>query len=78
VTETKGPWLAWVWAYHIKFKAGGLRQRIVVNIAWHLPREIAYWCFVRVASHATAGKYGDTYPDQLTVMDAMKRWDGDE
>jgi hypothetical protein len=52
------------------------RERLVMWTAWHLPAWLAYWCFVRVAAHATAGEWSGTVPDQLNVMEAMRRFDG--
>lgn len=46
-------------------------------LAYLLPRKIAYWSFIRVtAEAATTGKYSNTHPDQLSVMEALKRYEG--
>jgi hypothetical protein len=45
-------------------------------VAWHLPRWLAYWCFVRVAAHATTGEWSGPVPGSLDIMEAMRRWDG--
>ena len=52
------------------------RERLAMWIAWHLPRWLAYWCFVRVAAHATTGEWSGTVPGSLDIMEAMRRWDG--
>lgn len=62
------------WYYNVAHRAALLHERFLTWIAWHLPRELVMWCFVRVAAHATMGKYGDTVPDQLSVMTALDRW----
>ena len=45
--------------------------------AWHLPRRLVYWCFVRVAAHATVDKWGNETPDSVSVMTAMARWEAE-
>jgi hypothetical protein len=52
------------------------RERLVMWVAWHLPRHLAYWAFVRVAAAATTGEWSGSVPDQVSVMEAMRRWDG--
>jgi hypothetical protein len=51
------------------------KERIVIWVAWHLPRSIAYWAYIRVA---TAGdKPGTPYPGNPTeqsVIDPINRW----
>jgi len=44
-------------------------------IAWKLPKRIAMWTYVRVGAHATTGKYGDTVLPEITMMEALKRWE---
>jgi hypothetical protein len=66
--------LHWFWAYDIKHRARRYRERFLTWIAWHLPRELVMWCFVRVASHATMGEYGGDCPDKVSIMDALERW----
>jgi hypothetical protein len=45
------------------------------SIAFRLPRSLAYWCAIRVGSHATVGKYGNQIVPELLFVDALKRWD---
>jgi hypothetical protein len=47
-------------------------------LAWRLPRSLAMWACVRVVAYASTGKYGDTVVPELTAMDALKRWNGDD
>ena len=49
-------------------------ERLLIWLVWHLPREAVKWAFVRVAAHATTGEYGMTSPDELSVMEALRRW----
>lgn len=50
-------------------------EQACVSLAWHLPRQLVYWCFIRVASHGTTGPYDNTSPCDLTVAVAAQRWD---
>lgn len=49
-------------------------DNIIVSLAYRLPRRLAYWCFIRVATAATVGKYSSQQVPMLTVVDAAKRW----
>lgn len=51
------------------------REKVTMWVAWHLPRSLVMWCYYRVAAHATTGQYGDTVVPELSMMDAIKRWD---
>ncbi len=44
-------------------------------IAWHLPKKLICWCFIRVVVFSTTNKYSKTVLPELTAMDAIKRWD---
>ena len=46
-------------------------------VAWRVPRSVAMWCFIRVAAHATTGKYSDSVVRDLTVIEALDRWDNE-
>lgn len=59
----------------IKYRVPEIKERILTAIAWRLPRSLVYWCYIRVASHATTGEWGDTEPDSLGMMEALKRWE---
>lgn len=50
------------------------REKILMAIAWRMPREVAYWCAIRLFAHATTGEYGDGYPEETTVVEALRRW----
>jgi len=59
----------------IKYEIDKKADAIVRWIAWHLPRRLVMWCYVRVGAHATIGKFGDTVVPELKMMDALERWD---
>lgn len=51
-----------------------MREKIVMWVAWHMPKGIVYWCSIRLIAHATQGKYGDTEVPSLAAMEALQRW----
>ena len=51
------------------------KEKVVRWVAWHLPKTLVMWCYMRVAAHATTGQYGNTNVAELGMMDAIKRWD---
>jgi hypothetical protein len=51
------------------------RENILIRIAWALPRELAYWCAIRVGVHATVGRYSDQVVTELKVFEALQRWE---
>jgi hypothetical protein len=50
-------------------------QRLAMKAAWALPRSVAYWAAIRLMAHATVGPYSDQVVPDLTVEDALKRWE---
>lgn len=50
-------------------------DRVAMKVAWRLPKRVVKWCYVRVGAHATTGKYGNTVVPDITMMDALQRWD---
>jgi hypothetical protein len=50
------------------------RDNIWARIAWAMPRELVYWCAVRLAVHATTGEWSGQEVPSLKLMDALDRW----
>lgn len=44
-------------------------------IAWKLPKRLVAWCYFRVAAYATSGDYSSTIVPDLSMMDAIHRWE---
>ena len=44
-------------------------------LAWKLPRSVVRWCTIRLLANATQGKYSNQAVPELSVIDALKRWD---
>jgi hypothetical protein len=51
------------------------KDRFCLWLSFKLPRRLAYWCAVRVNSAATVGRWGNEFPDQTSVVTALKRWE---
>jgi hypothetical protein len=49
-------------------------ERLLIKIAWLLPKKLVMWCGYRIGAFATTGKYEKTIVPELTFMDAMERW----
>lgn len=62
----------------IRFWFRAFIERAAVWIADHLPRRIAFYAAVRVGSEACVGtpmKYGTKIAGQITVVEALQRWE---
>lgn len=49
-------------------------EKILIWLAWKLPRPIVKWAAVRLMAAATF-KYPDRTPDEIGIFDALKAWD---
>ena len=49
-------------------------ERLMKWLAWRLPRSLVMWCAIRLIAHGTMGRYGNTDPHDLNVMEALRRW----
>lgn len=59
----------------LKYRLARWREDLTILVAFLLPRQLAYWCAIRVAAYATQGQHGDQEVPTLTAMDALKRWE---
>lgn len=58
-----------------KYIIGKKREAVERKIAWKLPRKVAMWAAIRLFAHATSGRWGNQIVNELTVDEALKRWD---
>lgn len=63
------------WRYVVKYEISKRAERALMWSVWKLPRKVVMWSYIRVAAHATTGKYGNTIVPELSMMDALQRWD---
>jgi hypothetical protein len=63
----------WYWRLQDWFRL--TPDKLVMHLAWKLPRRLVYWCGIRLMASATTGKYDTQVVPDLLAMDALKRWD---
>lgn len=49
-------------------------ERLLMWIAWHLPRTLVGYCYVRVAAEASCGKFHDREMGTITAVEAYLAW----
>ena len=54
------------------------REQVYMWLAWRLPRDLVYYCAVRVAVAASAGKWAGEVTPGVTVTDMLERWHEEE
>lgn len=59
----------------LRYTASKGLEKVIIKIAWHLPRKLVMWCAIRVIAHATTGIYSNQVVPELSAMDALQRWD---
>jgi hypothetical protein len=52
-----------------------VKDRLLMWLAWRLPKQLVMWATIRLVAHATTGKYSSTVVPELSAMDALKRWE---
>lgn len=60
-----------------KYEANKFKEKLQRKAAWALPRSIAMWAYIRVAAHATTGKWSNQVVPELSMMDALERWNNE-
>ena len=58
-----------------RYRLRELKEKVTIKIAWKLPKYLVMWCAVRLMSYATVGEYGNQHPGDISIMDALKRWE---
>jgi hypothetical protein len=49
-------------------------EKFWIWLSWRLPKSLVYWCYIRMASHATLTKYKNREPNEVGIMDVMNCW----
>lgn len=55
-------------------RAEVFREKVMVGIAWSMPRWLVFWCAIRLGAHATTGEHSSQDTNELSFSDALKRW----
>lgn len=53
------------------------RTRLAMWLAWHMPRELVYWCAVRVVTHAST-TLENMEAGAITAVMALEAWEESE
>ena len=61
--------------FELKYQIHKRYERALLWFVWRLPRTIVKWSYIRVAANATTGRYENTIVPELSMMDALQRWD---
>lgn len=51
-------------------------ERVLIAVAWRLPRSLVYWCVIRAFAHATTGPWSDQEVGTVGGFDILERWHG--
>lgn len=63
------------WRVTLNWRLIRARERFWSKLAWAVPRQLAYWCTIRVGVNATQGEHSNQVVPDLAFMDALKRWE---
>ena len=58
-----------------RMRWGSLAEKVTMAVAWRLPRSLVMWASIRLMVNATQGRWSNQIVQELTVADALKRWD---
>ena len=59
-----------------KYEFEKLKEKLLMAIAWSMPRSLVYYCAIRVGVHATTtGPHSKQIVPNLNFMDALRRWE---
>lgn len=59
----------------MKHYTPSIRTRFVQWLAWHMPRDIAYWCAIRVVTHASTHALSNVEMGAITAVEALEEWE---
>lgn len=52
-----------------------MKEKLLLKIAYFLPKELIRWCVIRVWATATTGEYSRTDASGVTVFEALSRFE---
>lgn len=62
-------------SFYKKIFTEQVKEKLAIWLAWRLPRRVIHWATIRLAAHATQGRYSNQVVPDLAMMDALKRWE---
>ena len=60
-----------IWYVHLACLMA--REQLLSCLAYLLPRDLVYWCAIRVAAEATV-RYSKRTPSEISVEEALRAW----
>jgi len=51
-----------------------VKERGLINLAWLMPRKLAYWCAMRVFAECITGTYSHRIVGTVTIIEALNDW----
>ncbi len=60
---------------NVKYEWSRIKEKFWLKLAWLVPKNLAYWCAIRVGANASGAKYPTQIVPDLTFMDTLKRWE---
>lgn len=63
--------LIYEWTWALKDWKRRKVENTLMWIAWHIPRRLVMWCYVRMT---VSGMDGNQHPDEVTYSQVMSRW----
>lgn len=67
----RGTWRLIV--FKVRWEMRATCEHLLFWIGRHMPRSVRYYATVVSCAEATTGQYGATIPDELSVMQMLKR-----
>lgn len=52
-----------------------MSEKLWIKLAWLLPKQLVYWCAIRLGANATQGNWSNKIVPELNFIDALKRWE---
>lgn len=49
-------------------------ESLMAEIAYRMPRKIAYWAFIRIATEASVNKLSHKEMGNITILDVIGTW----
>lgn len=51
------------------------KERILIRVAWWMPRSLVYWCGIRMFVGATSGEHSKDILPEMLAMELFQRWE---
>lgn len=51
------------------------KEWLAGKVAYALPRRVVTWAFIRIWSHGTTGRHGNTNAVEVLPAELLRRWD---